>query len=84
MQSKRESLTESAVNIVTGVLVSWGMNLLAGPLLGVKMNAAQSAGIVAILTVTSFVRSYAIRRYFNRRTELRLMRKHGPGQTDFS
>lgn len=61
----------SAVEAVTNVAVGWGIAMLATwlvlPLFGHPVGVADAAGISAVFTAISLVRSYGLRRLFNRR-----------------
>jgi ABC-type thiamin/hydroxymethylpyrimidine transport system permease subunit len=72
MQTARESLIESIVNVISGIVVAALLNYVLAPYFGVRMNAAQSVGLTLALTVASFIRSYLLRRAFNRRLMRRL------------
>jgi hypothetical protein len=68
------SLVESFANIVVGILISAITNAIVLPLFGFSPSWGQLAGITAIFTVVSLVRSYALRRVFESRTR----RAHPP------
>lgn len=66
-QSKVESAVESFVNVAIGLTVSMTCNLVAIPLIfNVTITAKQNIAMAVFYTVVSVVRSYCIRRYFNR------------------
>lgn len=72
-QSKLESAIESGVNIGSGFILSLFLwSFVVGPLFGLNKSFTEDFGIVAIFTVTSVVRSYLWRRYFNKRLHNRL------------
>ena len=65
-QSKLESLVEANLNVFSGFFISWGMWVfVVAPLYGFNNGAMTSLSITAIFTVTSLVRAYIIRRWFN-------------------
>ncbi|HEY0853041.1 MAG TPA: hypothetical protein VGD96_24225 [Bradyrhizobium sp.] len=66
MQSKRGSLIEAAANTAIGYLVAVAANVVVLPMFGMHPSVSQSFGIGAAFTVISLVRSYALRRFFNR------------------
>ena len=66
-QSRRSSLAESVTNIAVGYAVNFIANLLVLPLFGFDVTVTQNLGLGAIYTVVSLVRSYGLRRWFNRR-----------------
>lgn len=65
-QSRRGSLLESLTNIAAGILLSFVVLHVMAPLLGFPMTWSQNAQVTAIMTALSLVRSYALRRLFNR------------------
>lgn len=66
-QTMRGSVSEATVSTAAGFLVSW----LATPFIlaafGYHVGPAQSLGIVLVYTALSWLRSLAVRRYFERR-----------------
>lgn len=65
-QSKRASMAEAFVNVAIGYGISVGANMIVLPAFGYHVNVGQAAGMGLIFTVISIVRSYALRRVFNR------------------
>jgi hypothetical protein len=66
MQSKIQSIMESAVNVGSGFIISFIVQTLIMSAYGVNFTLAQNFSITVIFTVTSFIRSYIIRRVFNK------------------
>ena len=66
-QTKRQSLIESATNIIIGYLVALISQLIVFPLVDVHVNFSTNLEISLYFTVISLVRSYLVRRWFNRR-----------------
>jgi hypothetical protein len=66
MQSKRNSAFEAATNVIIGYLVSVLANVLILPLFGYNVTIGDSFAIGLAFTVVSLVRSYVLRRIFNR------------------
>lgn len=66
-QSKLESLLETTLNIATGFLISWCVWLWIVPVFWPQhsSSAAVGFGVTTLFTVTSFLRSYFWRRFFN-------------------
>ncbi len=66
-QTKLESLLETTVNIATGFIISWGVWLWMVPIIWPQHVSTVSVGfgITCLFTVTSFLRSYIWRRFFN-------------------
>ena len=69
MQSKLQSFTESIVTVGSGFFVALAVQLLIFPLYDIDITLFQNVQIVCILTVTSVIRIYIVRRCFNRRTK---------------
>jgi len=66
MQSRRGSLIEATANTVIGYLVAVAANIAVLPMFGIQPSVSQSFAIGLVFTVISLVRSYALRRLFNR------------------
>ena len=66
MQSKRRSALEAVTNVTVGCLVAVGVNLLALPAFGYEVTIIDSFAIGWVFTVISMLRSYFLRRLFNR------------------
>ena len=65
-QSKLESFIESWVNIVIGFTLNYFGNLIILPMFGFNVTPGKAFGIGVFFTIISLVRSYYIRRIFNR------------------
>lgn len=65
-QSKRMSIIESIANTLTGLLMSFYIQLLVFPMFGIVVTTGTNLKITAIFFVTSFARSYSFRRIFNK------------------
>jgi hypothetical protein len=66
MQSKRHSLMEAALNVLIGYWVAIATQMAVFPLFGIHIPLEQDLLIGLLFTVVSLVRSYALRRVFNR------------------
>jgi len=65
-QTRLESFVESALNTLSGYFISLAMWLfVVAPIWDVNVTVGSSLSITAIFTVSSMVRSYVIRRWFN-------------------
>ena len=77
-QSKLTSLVEAALNMTFGFLISWAVwAWVVAPLFDIPYAHTSSLAITSIFTVSSLLRSYMIRRFFNNgwhRVALRLTR----------
>lgn len=67
MQSKLGSFMEAGANIVVGFSINWTANMLILPLFGFDALTARVAFNIGLaFTAISLVRSYVLRRVFNR------------------
>lgn len=64
-QSRRQSAIEAVANVAIGYAVAMLTQALVFPLFGLRATVGEHAGVAAIFTVVSVVRSYAVRRAFN-------------------
>ena len=65
MQSKRESMIETLMNVGIGWFISFIANMLVLPLFGYNINLTDGVLISIIFTIISIVRGYMVRRWFN-------------------
>lgn len=65
-QSRLMSLVESVTNIVVGFGVAVGVQVVVFPWFGLEATAREHVLIGLAFTVVSLVRSYALRRLFER------------------
>lgn len=65
-QKKSHSITESVINVVVGFGINFTANMLIFPLFGWTINVKQNITLGLIYTLISIVRSYVLRRLFNR------------------
>jgi hypothetical protein len=70
-QPKSHSLMEAIVNILIGYSINLGVQLLVFPLFHIHIPLSSNIGIGLIFTVISLVRSYLLRRIFDRFTAYR-------------
>ena len=66
MQSKKHSIIESFTNVFIGYLVAIMSQLVIFPLFGINIPLKDNLLIGFWFTLISIVRSYSIRRLFNR------------------
>jgi len=66
-QSKLGSLIEATINTLIGFVVAMASQLIVFPLVGIHVPISTNLEIGAYFTIISVVRSYVIRRYFNKR-----------------
>jgi uncharacterized protein (DUF2062 family) len=67
-QSRLMSVVESVTNVAVGYGVAVGTQMAVFPFFGIEASLSDNLAIGAIFTVVSLVRSYALRRLFNRWT----------------
>lgn len=67
MQTKSSSFKEAALNTSIGFVISLITQVVTSNLYGAEFTLFQNLQITAIFTVISLVRSYVIRRWFNKR-----------------
>ncbi len=65
-QSRLGSVVESVVNVLVGYGVAVGAQIAIFPLFGVNLPVSDNILIGLLFTAVSLVRSYALRRLFNR------------------
>jgi len=65
MQSRRQSLTESAINTAVGFIGSFLILELVTYFLNVNTSPQQNIVMVLVFTIWSLVRNYLLRRIFN-------------------
>lgn len=65
-QTRKGSMAESAVSVAIGFVVSMVITALVFPLYGMPITTSHNVQITAIFTVASLLRSYVVRRAFNR------------------
>lgn len=65
-QSRRGSAFEAVANVAIGYGVAVAAQAAILPLFGLHASASDHLAIAALFTIVSLVRSYALRRLFNR------------------
>lgn len=66
MQTRTQSLIESACNIAIGYCVAVAAQMVIFPLFDIHVAPSENFQIGAFFTVISLVRSYLVRRLFNK------------------
>ena len=66
MQNRLNSFIESIANVIIGFLINFIANIYVLPLFGFNITINQSIHIGLIFTLISIIRSYLIRRWFNK------------------
>ena len=65
-QSKKHSALESLTNIIVGLITSFLIQLIIYPALDIPVTINQNIVITLVFFAVSFIRSYILRRLFNR------------------
>lgn len=66
MQSKLGSAIESIANVLVGVIVAFVSQLVIFKAYGIEVSMSTNIQMTGYFTLISLVRSYALRRLFNR------------------
>ena len=66
MQSRKMSLIESIANVVLGYLIALASQMIIFPMFGIYVSLTDNLLIGVLFTVVSLVRSYTLRRLFNK------------------
>ena len=69
-QSKKGSVVEALTNIVVGYMINLGVQLVVFPMNGIHISLRSNVKIGLMFTLISLVRSYVLRRAFNRKGEV--------------
>lgn len=67
MQTKYESLKESVINILIGYIVAILSQLIVFPIFDIQVPIGDNLMIGLWFTAISLIRSYLVRRYFNKK-----------------
>lgn len=65
-QSRRASFIEAITNVVVGYALAVATQYAVFPAFGLRVGFVENLGIGAVFVVVSLVRSYALRRLFER------------------
>jgi hypothetical protein len=65
-QSKKQSLIESVVNVLTGYFIALISQIIVFPFFDIHVDFGQGALLAAVFTVISLSRTYVVRRIFNK------------------
>jgi membrane protein implicated in regulation of membrane protease activity len=67
MQTKKQSLIESGINILIGFVVALFIGIFIFKITGIQATYTQNFMSTTLFTIASFIRQYIIRRWFNKR-----------------
>lgn len=65
-QKRKHSAIESIVNVLSGLVISFLIQIWIYPLLNIPVTIQQNILITFVFVIASFVRGYVIRRIFNK------------------
>lgn len=65
-QSRRMSLVEAVTNVVVGYVLAVATQIVVFPWFGLVVSIGNTLAIGAIFVITSLLRSYVLRRLFER------------------
>jgi len=65
MQTKKISLIESITNTLTGLMISFLIQLIIYPVMNIPVRLEQNIIITLVFTGVSIMRGYFVRRIFN-------------------
>jgi hypothetical protein len=66
MQSRRQSLIEAITNVVVGYVLAVITQVVVFPWFGLRVSLGDNLAIGALFVMISLLRSYALRRIFER------------------
>lgn len=66
VQSRAMSMAEAIINVLIGFLITLGVQIVVYPAFGLKTTFGINLSIAGIFTFVSIVRSYVMRRVFER------------------
>ncbi len=67
MQTKKQSLIESLLNVTIGFCITMISLHFIFPLLGIENHSGKNLVVTIYLTLLSILRNYVLRRYFNKK-----------------
>ena len=67
-QSKKSSVIESIANTVSGLVTSFAIQVVIYPILSIPVSIGQNVIITVVFFMASLIRSYIVRRIFNKMT----------------
>jgi hypothetical protein len=67
MQNKKQSFIESLINVTIGFFITMTSLYILFPILGIESNTGKNTIITLYFTSLSILRNYFLRRYFNKK-----------------
>lgn len=68
-QSKKNSLIESISNVFVGLIITFIFSPLVYWVFDVEITVKQMGGVTVTFTLISILRTYIIRRFFNKKSD---------------
>jgi len=65
-QTKKQSIIEVIANTLVGFIISVIVSVFLFPMMGIPVTFGENLGITLIFTVISLIRSFVMRRIFNK------------------
>ncbi len=65
-QSRAQSAVEAMINVIAGYGIALATQLVVFPVVGIEARAGQMMAVGLAFTLVSLIRSYALRRLFDR------------------
>lgn len=65
MQTKKQSIFESIIQTLIGLITSILIQIILYPLMGIPVSFGQNVIITFVFFIVSILRGYLVRRYFN-------------------
>ena len=69
MQSKLDSFIEAVINTFIGFVIAFISQLIIFPIVSVDVTLGQNFILTILFTLVSIIRTYIIRRYFNKKSK---------------
>ena len=69
MQSKIDSLIEAVISTFIGFVIAFISQLVFFPIVGIEVTLDQNFILTILFTLVSIIRTYIVRRYFNKKSK---------------
>jgi hypothetical protein len=66
MQTRKQSLIESIVNVAIGLFIATTTQVMLFPMFGIEISLFDNIKLAFAFTAVSIIRSYLVRRFFNK------------------
>lgn len=68
MQTKKHSFIEAVTNTAVGFIISLTATFIIFPIVDIQSTGTKNVIVTIFFTVISIIRSYILRRFFNKKT----------------